>query len=67
MADAAKKYAADRTAALLKSPVMRVSWETLELELEKAYEAGLKGFAEILANPPRAFLEATGQYTDEDD
>mgnify|MGYP000488192163 CR=1 FL=1 len=31
------------------------------------YDAGALGFIEILANPPKAFLEATGQYTDEED
>lgn len=46
--DAAKKYAADRTGELLRTPVMRVSWEVLELELEKAYAAGSREGAERL-------------------
>lgn len=46
--DAAKKYAADRTGELLRTPVMRVSWEVLELELEKAYAAGSREGTERL-------------------
>jgi len=32
-----------------------------------AYDAGSVEFAEILANPPRAFLDTPGQYTDDED
>lgn len=40
---------------------------TVKEMLLMAYDAGQGHFAEVLANPPKAFLEATGQYTDDDE